>query len=81
MKTTLHRWAIKHRSLNMTDGKREYFDAYRTTFALFLTRRDAKEHIEEHFGYIKNRPDLRAEPHGWKMPVAVKVILTISEEG
>lgn len=47
---------------------------------LFRTRSTARAWIEEHYGYIARRPDLRKEPHGWRTPQAVRVIVTISEE-
>jgi hypothetical protein len=39
----------------------------------FHTRREAREYINDRYGYIRKRPDLRAEPHGWHMPEAVRV--------
>jgi hypothetical protein len=42
-------------------------------FRLFRTRREAREYIERRYGYIRHRPDLRAQPHGWHMPTAVPV--------
>lgn len=38
---------------------------------LFRTRREAREFIKEHYGYIKTREDLRYL--GWRMPRPVKV--------
>ena len=43
---------------------------------LFLTRRETREWIKEHYGYIANRPDLRRQPHGWRMPIPVRVVVT-----
>ena len=40
---------------------------------LFRTRRECREWIEEHHGYIRERPDLRAAPHHWRVPRAVMV--------
>ena len=42
---------------------------------LFKTRREAKAWIDENYGYIKTRKDLRAYPHGWRLPIPVKVHL------
>jgi hypothetical protein len=36
-------------------------------------------YAEEKWGYIKKRDDLRAEPHGWRMPRAVRVTVTIKK--
>lgn len=44
---------------------------------LFRTRRECLEMIRVRYGYIRTRPDLRAEPHGWKMPKAVRATLTV----
>lgn len=49
--------------------------------ALFRTRREAREWIESRYGYIRNRPDLRAEPHGWRMPIPVKAGIVWERDG
>lgn len=41
---------------------------------VFETRKDAREFIKEHC------PDLTYKPHGWKVPVPVKVIISVSEK-
>ena len=41
--------------------------------ALFRDRKSAREHIKSKYGYILRRTDLLAEPHGWMLPVAVRV--------
>ena len=45
------------------------------------TRREAREWIKKHYGYISERPDLQIEPHGWKMPVPVKVRVVLVDQG
>ena len=45
----------------------------------FKTKRAAVDFIKARFGYIAKRPDLRAEPHGWKMPVPVRVRITVEQ--
>jgi hypothetical protein len=86
-------WAIKCHSENRLDGKLEYFvgcygiqppaplyvSGYKT--ALFKTRKDARKYIKAKYGYIASRPDLRREPHGWRMPIPVKVEVMIREIG
>lgn len=80
-------WGAKWRSRNVLDGKREHLVTDHTgvrsppcTPVLFRTRREAREWIEERYGYIRGRPDLMGEhcriPHGWKVPVAVRVKVT-----
>ena len=46
---------------------------------VFRTRADVRAWINEHYGYLRSRPDLRAYPHGWLMPVPVKVEVTVCE--
>jgi hypothetical protein len=43
---------------------------------LFRTRAEARRWIEANHGYIRRRPDLQREPHGWRMPIAVRVEVT-----
>lgn len=43
--------------------------------ALFITKLEAQEWIKERFGYIATRKDLRKAPHGWRMPIPVKVVV------
>jgi hypothetical protein len=47
---------------------------------LFHTRREARLYIDEKFGYIRRRIDLRVEPHGWRMPRAVRVVVALAGE-
>lgn len=44
---------------------------------LFRTRSEAREWIEKEYGYLRTRPDLQAEPHGWKMPIPVRVVIGV----
>ena len=81
-------WAILFASDNVIDGKRahlgggagrsrhEAFMGYRTM--AFATRAAARRHINENYACF-SRPDLRAEPHGWKMPKAVRVKIMIEQ--
>ncbi len=85
-------WAVKCRSECQLDGKREHLAGrfrpnvpeaplhlagYNTM--MFKTRATARAFIDVYYGYIRKCPDLRREPHGLKMPVAVKVKVTIEE--
>lgn len=88
LRDTKQAWAVKWISDCALDGHREFFlgSGYMPgapcpapTVLLFLSRRRARDFVKERFGYIKNRPDLRAEPHGWKMPKVVRVNVTVSE--
>ena len=73
-------WAVKWHSRSLACGKQEYLmGAGKIPPLLFKTRAGARAHIRTNYGYILTRPDLRREPHGWKMPVAVKVTVKIEE--
>lgn len=77
----MKRWAIKWREENRLDGKRENFITETTGvgYLLFRTREEARNTIKERWGYIAKRKDLRQEPHGWKMPLAVRVEVKLTE--
>ena len=47
---------------------------------LFRTRREARAWIEEKYGYIKTRKDLRSAPHHWRLPTAVLVTVTLRQK-
>ena len=74
----LQAWGIEWHSRNRLDGDRRYLIWDRAAgdtgfFHLFRTRASCRAYIEEKYGYIRTRPDLQREPHGWRMPQAVKV--------
>lgn len=79
-KGTVTHWAIQWRENNQLDGKVRYFLWDKGRPLLFATRKAAREYIREKWGYIKTRPDLRGEPFGWRMPVAVKVKVVLTED-
>ncbi len=72
-------WAVLWRSENKLN-KIECILRDNRVPPIFATRREAQEWINREYGYIKDRPDLRAEPHGWKMPLPVKVTVQRSEK-
>lgn len=45
----------------------------------FRTRRECRVWIEREYGYIRKRPDLRRPPHEWRVPRAVRVTVTVTE--
>lgn len=68
------------RSDNRLDGKRTHLLTHWKTSALpalFLTRKEARQFIESEYGYLRERHDLKAEPHGWKMPLPVRVRVSL----
>lgn len=67
------RWAVFWRSGDGKErGDRHFMWNYATTLT-FNTRREARAYIEEQYGYIRTRPDLRQEPFRWRLPEAVRV--------
>lgn len=75
----MERWAVRWRSHNEFAGKTEFFTCDGLNYDLFRTKKDAAQHIKDEYGYIAKRRDLRAEPHGWKMPIAIKVRVILQE--
>jgi hypothetical protein len=73
-------WAARWYSKSELNGVHQYLmlgavDSLR----LFHTRRACREWIKRDNGYIAKRKDLRTEPHGWRVPTAVRVKVTIEE--
>jgi hypothetical protein len=80
-KVVLDRWAVKWVSDNSLDGKSEHFCLYKNCelIGIFRTRKEACKFRDDEYGYIRHRKDLRSEPHGWRVPKIVRVIVTIKE--
>jgi hypothetical protein len=70
-------WGALWRSNSKLDGYCSHLLNEDCLPVLFRTRRAARDYIEKKYGYIKTRDDLRAQPHGWKMPIAVQVRVSI----
>lgn len=89
MKATHHSWAVKWESKNALDGQRTALmgdlqlerpqAVWGYPVVLFRTRKEAREYIKQRYGYIAERTDLQAEPHGWRMPKAVRVAVAVRE--
>ena len=65
-------WAVEWRSRNKLDGVERHLQ-WENELRLYRTRREARAFINLKYGYIRYRPDLHKEPHGWRMPRAVRV--------
>ena len=76
MSKPVHRWALEWRSVNALDGETRHLIFRDRLPALFITRDDARRFAVQEYGYIKSRPDLRCEPHGWRMPRPVRVVIS-----
>ena len=72
-------WAVLWRSENNRNGKSRYLIRRNRIPVLFVTRQQARDWIEEHYGYIRNDPSLRVEPHGWQMPIPTKIRFTVED--
>jgi hypothetical protein len=81
--TKRHRWGILWRSDNRLDGRTRHlmYSSDTSLPILFKARREAREYIENRYGYIRHRKDLHEEPHGWKLPKPVKVDIITRSEG
>jgi len=71
-------WAGQWYSHNRLDGVKRHIFYENYLPVVFRTRRECREWIEERYGYIKDREDLRREPHGWRLPRAVKIELVVN---
>lgn len=67
-------WGVQWRSKNNLDGRTEHL----IWSPLFHTRGECRQYISERFGYLRKRPDLRVEPHGWRIPRAVRVVVALA---
>jgi len=66
-------WAGEWHSKTILDGERRHILYENCLPMLFRTRQKCREFIESRYGYIAERQDLQSEPHGWRMPQAIKV--------
>ncbi len=72
------RWVVLFRSRNKRDGYHQHIQRENGKWAIFRTRRAARDYAFEKLGYIVRRDDLRREPHGWLSPKVVRVTITAS---
>ena len=80
IRRTVEMWAGLWRSQNRLDGRTEHLLFHGCMPQLFRTRAEAREFIKKEYGYLADRPDLKREPHGWKIPIAIRVKITISPQ-
>ena len=73
------RWGLVWQSNNKRDGKLEHIICAGLTPALFCTRQDARNYRESRYGYFRDRPYLRDEPYGWRMPKVVRLRISLEE--
>ena len=70
-------WGAQWNSKNLLDGERSYLLHENLLPVMFKTKYKCNEWIKNKYGYIAKRKDLRAEPHGWRMPKPVKLDIKI----
>ena len=77
--TTFKTWVIEWQQENKLDGKTVYFIGDGTGLPKrFRTRKEARQYRDEKYGFIKDRPDLQNEPHGWKLPKVRRVEVEVN---
>ncbi len=69
-------WGLEWRSNNKLDAYYNHLIYEDCLPVIFKTRRQAREYRNKQYGYIRHRKDLRQEPHGWRLPVPIKVLVT-----
>jgi hypothetical protein len=73
----VRRWGLLWRSENCLDGKRQHLCCESCVPVLFRTRQEARDYADRRYGYIRTRPDLQTEPHGWRLPLPVRVAVQV----
>lgn len=74
-------WGLQWNSKNEIDGDTRYLINENMLPLLFKCKHQALAYSRKRYRYIAKRKDLRAEPHGWRMPKPVKVIVEIYDDG
>lgn len=70
-------WGVLWRSRNKRDGVTEHIIFDNCIPLMYRTRQQARDTIKQRWGHLLDRGDLRAEPHGWRMPVPVRILVTV----
>lgn len=73
----MNHWGVEWHSKNKLDGDRREIMWENCIPLMFPTRQLARDYINRKYGYMRHRPDLRSEPHGWRMPRAVQVKVVV----
>ena len=71
------RWAPQWNEYTESAGRQRHIMWDKGMPLLFHTRRECRAWITRHYDFIRTRADLRAEPHGWRLPRAVRVNVSI----
>lgn len=70
-------WGVEWHSKDRLDGDRRYIMWDNCLPLMFPTRQLARDYIVRRYGYIRHRLDLRREPHGWRVPQAVRIKVVV----
>ena len=68
-------WGLMWHSHNKLEGTVRHLMYQHRLPLLFTTRKEAREEARLKWGYIRKRKDLQGEPHGWRVPYPVKVVV------
>lgn len=71
-------WGAEWHEKNQLDGETRHVMYERGMPLVFGTREEARQWIKRKYGYIRYRKDLREEPHGWRMPKAVRIKVSVT---
>ena len=71
-------WGALWWSRGGIDGDREHLMYEHCKPVMFRTRQQCRDWINEKYGYMKTRKDLRIYPHGWRLPKPVKLSITLA---
>jgi len=75
-------WGVRWESKNAIDGVQRYLIGscgVPPIPLMFETKRECLEYIKANYGYIRTRKDLRDEPHGWRVPKAIRIEVTVKD--
>ena len=71
------RWGAMWYSKNKLNGITKHIIFENCIPKLFVTKKEANNFIKEKYSYIAKNKDLRGEWHGWRMPKAVRMKISI----
>ena len=66
-------WGAEWNSVCKRDGETRYIIFEGGMPLVFGTRAQARHWVKEKYGYIRYRPALQEEPHGWRVPRVVRI--------
>ena len=72
-------WGVEWHEKNRVDGDQRAIMWADGKPLTFRTRQAARDYIAKTFGYIRWRDDLRREPHGWRVPQAVRIKIYVEK--